>query len=696
MPTFSPPALPGASRVIDGLLLQLRQLFPQGPSSGASAAAANNIVRFLRSTGLAAPPPAQAAAAAKGLASIGQRALKFGAVGAVLNLGGDSAQNVQRSTQLLPLLTQSRATLEPTFQALDGLVTATTAWPDISGIRAALQSLLARSRVQIQALAVSKPEKAAQQLAALFKLFELRAGAGSAGTADQGRLAVARDIVTRSAPARQAKPGQPPANAARPASTPVSGPVSTIASARPQPAARGRDAVQALGEAIRAYKAETDASRRAALNDALALARSLKASDGGQWTAATLRSYASYDRQAARALYGAAPRTAPARLPVPSSLIERTKGAAVGAEADAINRKAAKEREKLLRNLAEQTYQKLKAGMNLGGWEESLSGLAEQHGVSLQELKTATRERFAKELGGMNGVQASAGGPTQGPLQVPSLLDDSEFVAHRRWNGALSLFRKIETVWPEKTKWRWNLPRDIKNSTIEIMLILGTEPLTVVHIATTAMVNHILRHTGQFSNYPRPGNFEMHARTFQLLEHFLGEAVSTTNSSGAASHTPMSLEQQWSSLARDERLNVIRRSQAELIRQAKHFAIAIVLDKDKADPAVILDNLKRILDSNTASNEWQVLQDILEEWFFREIPREELGSGQWSDGVRAGIVQRAVTLGLRPSADNVTLDRLAQHFLNLSPYEIERLLGRVRDELLNPPDVEPLWTRLPT
>jgi hypothetical protein len=157
----------------------------------------------------------------------------------------------------------------------------------------------------------------------------------------------------------------------------------------------------------------------------------------------------------------------------------------------------------------------------------------------------------------------------------------------------------------------------------------------------------------------------------------------------------MSLEQQWSSLARDERLNVIRRSQAELIRQAKHFAIAIVLDKDKADPAVILDNLKRILDSNTASNEWQVLQDILEEWFFREIPREELGSGQWSDGVRAGIVQRAVTLGLRPSADNVTLDGLARHFANLRPAEITILLDRVSKELLIPPIVRPLSRRLP-
>jgi hypothetical protein len=158
----------------------------------------------------------------------------------------------------------------------------------------------------------------------------------------------------------------------------------------------------------------------------------------------------------------------------------------------------------------------------------------------------------------------------------------------------------------------------------------------------------------------------------------------------------MSLEQQWSSLARDEKLNAIRRSQAELIRQTKRIDTRTDINETEADPEVILRTAERIFEKYTGLNEWQVLQDMLEVWFFQHIPATELGSGQWSDGLKAGIVQRAVTLGLRPSADNVTLDRLAQHFLNLSPYEIERLLGRVRDELLNPPDVEPLWTRLPT
>jgi hypothetical protein len=75
---------------------------------------------------------------------------------------------------------------------------------DLFGRRAAPQSLLARSRGQIQALAISQPEKAAQRLAALFKLFELRAGA-----ADEGRLAVAPDIVKCSDLAKPARPRQP-------------------------------------------------------------------------------------------------------------------------------------------------------------------------------------------------------------------------------------------------------------------------------------------------------------------------------------------------------------------------------------------------------------------------------------------------------------------------------------------------------
>jgi hypothetical protein len=427
------PSLPGASRFIDGALLQLRQLLPQGPSSGASAAAANKIVRFLRNSGLPAPQPAQVAAVAEGLADVASAvsrglslsvASRFWALGTLLSLGGDSAQNAQPSTQLLLRLAKGRAKLDLTFQALDGLVTETTPWPDLSGRRAALQSLLARSRGQIQTLAASQPEKAAQQLAALFKLFGLRVG--SAGAADQGRLAVARDILTRSALAKPARPRQPPTIAARRASTPVSGPVSTIAAARPQPAARGRDAVQALGEAIRAYNAETGASRQAALNDALALARSLKASDGGQWTPATLRDYASYDRQAARALYGATPQTAPARLPVRSSRIERTIGATVGTEAGAINEKAAIERAALLRNLAEQAYRKLKAGMNLGGFEEYLSNLARQHRVPLQDIKAATRARSVNEFGDMKGVQASAGRAGEGSFLNGSQADRNQ------------------------------------------------------------------------------------------------------------------------------------------------------------------------------------------------------------------------------------------------------------------------------
>ena len=94
----------------------------------------NNIVCFLRASGLPAPPPAQAAAFAEGLAPIVSAvsrglplslALRLGALGALLDLGGDSVQNVQTSTPLLPRLAQRRATPELAFQALDDLVKAT-------------------------------------------------------------------------------------------------------------------------------------------------------------------------------------------------------------------------------------------------------------------------------------------------------------------------------------------------------------------------------------------------------------------------------------------------------------------------------------------------------------------------------------------------------------------------------------------
>ena len=209
MPVLAPPRASAAVRPAGGNAL--RGLPPPPRPASAAPAAANKIVRFLRTSGLPAPPASQLAPLAAGLAEVGRRLVGSvpvaGAIGALLSLGGDSAQHPRPATDLLPRLTRSRATLDQTFEALNDLVTATTGWPDLSGQRAALQSLLARSRSQIRGLAVGQPQQAARQLAALFALFELRAG--SAGAADQGRLAAARAILARGRPA--------PAAAARPA-----------------------------------------------------------------------------------------------------------------------------------------------------------------------------------------------------------------------------------------------------------------------------------------------------------------------------------------------------------------------------------------------------------------------------------------------------------------------------------------------
>ncbi|MFN7642688.1 MAG: hypothetical protein ACK5PW_06335 [Burkholderiales bacterium] len=300
----------GAASGLNGL----RQLLAPIPGQGSTAVRAlHGIVPFVRSVGAPLPSPAEAA-------GVGANLLRFaGSLGTGvvtgLLLGGDTPQR-QPGQQLLQRLAQSRANLDQTFEALGGLVTETTGSLDFNGRRAALTSMLATSRQQIQTIAAAQPEKAARELAAVFKRFELR-NAGGAGADDQARLAVARDILKRSVRARPATPLRPPDMAARPASTPVSGPVSKIAAPLPQPAARGRHAVQALGEAFRAYKTEPTTNRRADLNDVLARARSLKARDGRQWTPDTLRSYASYVRRAARALYGPSDRTGapPARLP---------------------------------------------------------------------------------------------------------------------------------------------------------------------------------------------------------------------------------------------------------------------------------------------------------------------------------------------------------------------------------------------
>jgi hypothetical protein len=263
-PAVAAPATGGGE-----LLRSLRK--PPSPADGGSAAA-NNIVRFLRTRGLPAPPPAQLAQLAAGLAAIGRQMMSFapavGAIATVLTLGGDSPQRFQPATQLLPRLMKGRANLDQTFEALNDLVTTTTPWPDVSGQRAALQSLLMRSRQQIQRLAVSRPDQAVRQLATLFEVFELRNG--SAGPADEGRLAAAREILAlrRLAPAAKPRQASP---AAQSAATPV---------AEQAPPARPRSdpAVAAARTRFKAVQAHAGGLNRQVLTQQSAAAAGWEAS----------------------------------------------------------------------------------------------------------------------------------------------------------------------------------------------------------------------------------------------------------------------------------------------------------------------------------------------------------------------------------------------------------------------------------
>ena len=72
--------------------------------------------------------------------------------------------------------------------------------------------------------------------------------------------------------------------------------------AQPLHAARASEAVQQLGQAIRAYNARPTEPARRELNDALALARSLHA-NRNEWTPATRRNFETLAPQAARALF---------------------------------------------------------------------------------------------------------------------------------------------------------------------------------------------------------------------------------------------------------------------------------------------------------------------------------------------------------------------------------------------------------
>ena len=280
-----------------GTATLLRDLPGRGTTPGLSPAA-NKIIRFFRGSGLPAPPPEQISALGAGLERIRQFAgalPRIGAIGLVTMLGGDSRQE-EPGTHLLARLARGRANLDRTFEALDGLVRERTGWPDITGERAALQSLLTSSRRRIESLASREPEQAARQLAALFKLFELRAG-GS----DQGRLAAARGILARSGAARPAAelnetPARP-ANAAAPAPAPVRAPSPEVVAARQATQAIGR-----LRDAIRASNAVPSAAAHKDLTAARDRASRLYQRDGPLWSSATVRQYRDFLTQANAAL----------------------------------------------------------------------------------------------------------------------------------------------------------------------------------------------------------------------------------------------------------------------------------------------------------------------------------------------------------------------------------------------------------
>ena len=109
----------------------------------------------------------------------------------------------------------------------------------------------------------------------------------------------------------------------------------------------------------------------------------------------------------------------------------------------------------------------------------------------------------------------------------------------------------------------------------------------------------------------------------------------------------------------------------------------------------ILGAVESAIKINPALNEWQVLQDRLEHWFKGQMTVRTKQGGEWSDSLNSAVVQRAVTLGLRPSADHETPSLLVHRFLALTPDEREGLLTRVENELLNlnPPSVKGRWMR---
>jgi hypothetical protein len=167
------------------------------------------------------------------------------------------------------------------------------------------------------------PEQVGRSVREAARLYEQRvAGAISPGAFDAGMAALVKQVDARRGAAANRAPDLASGAVQRPAASaparPAPPPLELRATRRglADPAVeRGSQAVQALGRTIRAYGATPGPSARAALNEALAWVRSLRAREGERWTPATRADFAVYGPQAARVLAGSTPAARPAQPP---------------------------------------------------------------------------------------------------------------------------------------------------------------------------------------------------------------------------------------------------------------------------------------------------------------------------------------------------------------------------------------------
>jgi hypothetical protein len=258
--------------------------------------------------------------------------------------------------------------------------------------------------------------------------------------------------------------------------------------AQPLHAARAGQAVQQLGQAIRAFNAQpADPARRGALNDALALARSLHA-NRHEWTPATRRNFDALAPQAVRALYGPAPKApkaAPAGLPqlgsppnpalparpgLPAQRSEtartRGTGARTGEGAAELEQRSRSRQAQALETARRQVYEQRRTLLPGGSLEALARGVhtdlggAAALGVSADEFVARVQQpgpiqgadaagRFRSGPAGSGSGSGSSTGPAAWDLRsMPSTLDPND------WNGYFGPQRVVEVVREFATRYR--------------------------------------------------------------------------------------------------------------------------------------------------------------------------------------------------------------------------------------------------